>query len=102
MLRPRMFHRLLVANRGEVAVRIARACDALGVTPIFAVSAADRDAPYTRGRESIDIGPARSRDSYLDPVRLVSAAKQVRASAIHPGWGFLAENPRFALLAEQH
>jgi acetyl-CoA carboxylase biotin carboxylase subunit len=102
MPRPRLFHRLLVANRGEVAVRIARACDALGVTPVFAVSAADRDAPYTRGRESICIGPARSRDSYLDPVRLVMAAKQVKASAIHPGWGFLAENPRFAALAEAH
>jgi acetyl-CoA carboxylase biotin carboxylase subunit len=99
---PRLFHRLLVANRGEVAVRIARACDALGIVPVFATSVADRAAPYTLGRESICVGPARSRDSYLDPVRLVMAAKETRASALHPGWGFLAENPRFAALCEAH
>ncbi len=102
MAQPRLFHRLLVANRGEVAARIARACDALGVTPIFAVSTADQNAPYTEGRESVCIGPSRARDSYLDPKKLVMAAKIARATALHPGWGFLAENPRFAALAEAH
>src|SRR3954467_5619893 len=97
-----MFHRLLVANRGEVAVRVARACDALGVTPVFAVSEADRDAPYTRGREVIVLGPPRSSESYLDVTRVVQAAVQARCSALHPGWGFLSENPLLATLCAQH
>lgn len=99
---PLTFHRVLVANRGEVAVRIARACDALGITPVFAVSEADRDAPYTRGRESVCLGPGRSAESYLDMRRIVQAAKQTRCSALHPGWGFLSENPTFAALCEAH
>ncbi len=97
-----MFHRLFVANRGEVAARIARACDALGATPVFGVSEADADAPYTRGREVVRLGPARAAQSYLDPVRVVQAAKQSGCSALHPGWGFLSENPLFASLCEQH
>ena len=97
-----MFHRLLVANRGEVAVRIARACDRLGIVPVFAVSEADRDAPYTRGREVVVLGPARSSASYLDPVRIVQAAVQARCSALHPGWGFLSENPLLAALCATH
>ncbi len=96
------FHRLFVANRGEVAARIARACDALGITPVFGVSEADADAPYTRGRETVLLGPARAAQSYLDPLRVVQAAKQARCSALHPGWGFLSENPGLAALAEQH
>ncbi|MFW5921337.1 MAG: biotin carboxylase N-terminal domain-containing protein, partial [Polyangiales bacterium] len=96
------FHRLFVANRGEVAARIGRACDALGITPVFGVSEADRDAPYTRDRETVLLGPSRASESYLDPVRLVQAAKQARCSALHPGWGFLAENPLFASLCETH
>src|SRR5512144_1537922 len=99
---PLSFHRVLIANRGEVAARVARACDALGIVPVFAVSEADRDAPYTRGRESICIGPPRSVDSYLDMQRVVQAAKAANCSALHPGWGFLSENPRFAALAEAH
>jgi acetyl-CoA carboxylase biotin carboxylase subunit len=99
---PPLFHRLFVANRGEVAVRVARACDALGVTPVFGVSAADAGAPWVRGRESVTLGPARASESYLDAERVVQAAKQTRCTALHPGWGFLAENPRFAALCEQH
>jgi len=99
---PRMFHRLFVANRGEVAARIARACDALGVTPVFGVSDADVDAPYTRGRETVRLGPSRATQSYLDPVRVVQAAKQSGCTALHPGWGFPAENSLFAALCEQH
>lgn len=91
-----------MANRGEVAARIARACDELGITPVFGVSEADRDAPYTRGREVVVLGPARSALSYLDLERVVQAAKQSRCTALHPGWGFLAENPRFAALCEVH
>jgi acetyl-CoA carboxylase biotin carboxylase subunit len=96
------FHRIFIANRGEVAVRVARACDQLGITPVFAVSEADRDAPYTRNRQRVVLGPARSSQSYLDPVKVVQAAVQTRCSALHPGWGFLAENPLLASLCAQH
>jgi acetyl-CoA carboxylase biotin carboxylase subunit len=96
------FHRLFVANRGEVAARVLRACDALGITAVVGVSEADEGAPWTRGREKVVLGPARAALSYLDPVRLVQAAKQTRCSALHPGWGFLSENPLLAALAEQH
>ncbi len=96
------FHRVFIANRGEVAARIARTCDRLGVTPVFGVSAADADAPYVRGRETVVLGPARSAQSYLDMRRVVQAATQARCTALHPGWGFLAENTRFAALCEQH
>ena len=97
-----MFHRLLIANRGEVAVRVARACDAMKIVPVFAVSEADRDAPYTRGREVVVLGPGRAAQSYLDVERVVQAAVQTRCSALHPGWGFLSENPLLATLCEQH
>ena len=97
-----MFHRLLVANRGEVAVRVARACDLLGITPVFAVSEADQTAPYARGREVVLLGPGRSAQSYLDAPRIVQAAVQSRCTALHPGWGFLSENPLLATLCAQH
>ncbi|NNK08018.1 MAG: ATP-grasp domain-containing protein, partial [Myxococcales bacterium] len=96
------FRRLFIANRGEVAARIAGTCDQLGVTPVFGVSEADRDAPYLRGRESIVLGAARSSESYLARERIIQAAVQTRCSALHPGWGFLAEDPLFASLCEAH
>ena len=96
------FRRLFIANRGEVAVRVARACDQLGITPVFGVSEADRDAPYTRDREVVVLGAARSAGSYLDAGRVVQAAVQTRCSALHPGWGFLSENPLLATLCAQH
>jgi acetyl-CoA carboxylase biotin carboxylase subunit len=99
---PPSFHRILIANRGEVCVRVARACDALGIVPVFAVSEADRHAPYTRGREVVVLGPARAAQSYLAVERVVQAAVQTRCSALHPGWGFLAENPLLAQLCAQH
>jgi acetyl-CoA carboxylase, biotin carboxylase subunit len=102
MAAPPMFHRLFIANRGEVAFRVARACDGLGIVPVFGVSEADRAAPYTRGREVVVLGPGRASDSYLDPIRVVQAARQSRCTALHPGWGFLAENPLLASLCEQH
>ncbi len=103
---PPTFHRILIANRGEVAARVARTCDRLGITPVFAVSEADREAPYTRGRDRgrdvVVLGPARAAASYLDPVRVVQAAVQTRCTALHPGWGFLSENPLLASLCAQH
>jgi len=97
-----LFHRLFIANRGEVAVRIAQAADALGITPVFGVSEADRDAPYTRGREVVVLGKARATESYLNRERVVQAAVQSGCTALHPGWGFLAEDPVFASLVEAH
>jgi acetyl-CoA carboxylase biotin carboxylase subunit len=98
-----MFRRLLVANRGEVAVRVARACRALGVSPVGVASTADRGAPWTRHFDAVvTIGPPAPRDSYLRADSIVQAALQTGCSAVHPGWGFLAENPRFAALCNQH
>ncbi len=96
------FRRLFIANRGEVAARIARTCDTLGITPVFGVSDADRAAPYVRNRESVVLGPSRSSESYLARERIVQAAVQTQCSALHPGWGFLAEDPLFASLCESH
>jgi acetyl-CoA carboxylase biotin carboxylase subunit len=98
-----MFHRLFIANRGEVAVRIARACRALGVAPVGGVSEADLGARWTDALdEVVCLGPAAAAESYLDHARIVQAALSLRASALHPGWGFLAESPRFAALCRQH
>ena len=98
-----MFHRLLIANRGEVAVRIARAARALGVAPIGIVSEADRDAGWTAVfDEVVCVGPAAAAESYLRMDRIVQAALQTHSTALHPGWGFLAESPRFARLCRQH
>lgn len=99
---PALFHRLFIANRGEVAVRVARTCEALGIVPVLAVSEADRGANYTEGRETVCLGPASAAKSYLDMERVVQAAVQSGCTALHPGWGFLAENPRFASLCESH
>jgi acetyl-CoA carboxylase biotin carboxylase subunit len=99
---PPLFHRILIANRGEVAVRVARACDRLGIVPVFAASEADRDAPYLHGREVVALGPGRAALSYLDVERVVQAAVQARCTALHPGWGFLSENPLLATLCAQH
>ena len=97
-----LFHRIFIANRGEAAVRVARGCDALSIVPVFAVSDADADAAYVKGRETVRLGPSRSQQSYLDMDRVVQAAKQSGCTAVHPGWGFLSENPRFASLCAHH
>lgn len=98
-----MFRRLLVANRGEVAVRIARAAREAGVSPVGVTSTADRDAPWTEVfDETVCIGGPSPKESYLRTPAIVQAARQTGCAAIHPGWGFLAENPRFAALCAQH
>jgi acetyl-CoA carboxylase biotin carboxylase subunit len=98
-----MFHRLLIANRGEVAVRVANACRALGIAPVGVASEADRGAAWLeRMDEVVHLGPAAARRSYLDGERVLQAAVQTGCTALHPGWGFLAEDPRFAALCEQH
>jgi len=102
-LSPLMFHRLLIANRGEVAVRIARAARALGISPVGIASEADLDASWKDAfDELVCVGPAPAGQSYLRMDRIVQAALQCGATALHPGWGFLAESARFADLCKQH
>src|SRR5436189_4403590 len=92
-----MFQRILVANRGEIALRVIRACKDLGIQVVAVFSEADRGAPYLDlADEAICIGPAAAADSYLNIARLISAAEISDVQAIHPGYGFLSENPHFA------
>src|SRR4029079_3339300 len=92
-----MFQRILVANRGEIALRIIRACRDLGGEVVAVYSQADRDAPYLAlADRAICIGKASSSDSYLNIPRLIAAAEVADVQAIHPGYGFLSENPHFA------
>ncbi len=94
---PALLRRILVANRGEIALRIIRACKELGIDAIAVYSQADRDAVYLRyADESICIGPPASASSYLDIPRIMSAAEIADVEAIHPGYGFLSENEHFA------
>jgi acetyl-CoA carboxylase biotin carboxylase subunit len=92
-----MFRKILIANRGEIAVRIIRACRDLGIAPVAVFSEADANALHVRmSDEACCIGPAPSRQSYLNSEAIIAAAKKSGAEAIHPGYGFLAENPDFA------
>src|SRR5438105_1436971 len=92
-----MFQRILVANRGEIALRVIRACRDLGIEVVAVFSEADRDAPYLNlADEKICIGQGPSSDSYLNIPRIISAAEIANVEAIHPGYGFLSENPHFA------
>jgi len=92
-----MFQRILVANRGEIALRVIRACRDLGIEVVAVYSQADRGAPYLDlADEAICIGPAASAESYLKIPRIISAAEIANVQAIHPGYGFLSENPHFA------
>jgi len=94
-----MFDKILIANRGEIAVRIIRACREMGIKTVAVYSEADRDSLHTLlADEAICIGPAPSSQSYLDMERILSATVAMRAEAIHPGFGFLSENARFAEL----
>ncbi len=98
-----MFKKILIANRGEIALRIQRACRELGIHTVVVHSEADTEAKYVKlADESVCIGPAPASESYLRADRLVQAALQTRCTALHPGWGFLAENSRFASLCAQH
>jgi acetyl-CoA carboxylase, biotin carboxylase subunit len=100
---PPMFQKLLIANRGEVALRIARTAKTLGSATVGVCSSAERGASWLgHFDEVVCLGGAAPRESYLCMESIVQAALQTGASAIHPGWGFLAENPRFAALCEQH
>ena len=96
-----MFKKILIANRGEIACRIARTCRRLGVSAAGVHSSADRDGLHVREiGQSIEIGGAPAAESYLRIERVIEAAKSVGAEAIHPGFGFLAENAAFARAVE--
>ncbi len=97
-----MFKKILVANRGEIALRIQRACREMGIKAVMVYSEADRDAKYVRlAEEAVCIGPAASALSYLNMPAIISAAEVTDAEAIHPGYGFLAENADFAERVEK-
>lgn len=97
-----MFNKILIANRGEIAVRIIRACREMGIKTVAVYSDADRDALHTQlADEAVCIGSAGASDSYLNMERIISATIVTKAEAIHPGFGFLSENSRFASLCEK-
>ena len=96
-----MFSKILIANRGEIALRIIRACHELGIKAVVVYSEADKDAAYLkRADEAICIGPANPAESYLNIPRIISAAEIADVGAIHPGYGFLAENAEFAQICK--
>ncbi|MBC7506783.1 MAG: acetyl-CoA carboxylase biotin carboxylase subunit [Sandarakinorhabdus sp.] len=98
-----MFGKVLIANRGEIALRVHRACREMGIRTVAVHSTADADAMHVRlADEAICIGPPSATDSYLNIPAIISAAEIAQADAIHPGYGFLSENARFAEIVEQH
>ena len=98
-----MFSKILIANRGEIAVRIIRACKEMGIATVAVYSQADADSLHVAlADESYCIGRAEASDSYLNSERIVSAALASGAKAIHPGYGFLSENPEFAELCRSN
>ncbi len=97
-----MIDKIVIANRGEIALRIQRACRELGIKTVAVHSEADRDLKHVRlADESVCIGPAPSTESYLNVPAIISAAEVTDAQAIHPGYGFLSENADFAERVEQ-
>ena len=98
-----MFSKILVANRGEVAIRIIRACKEMGISTVAVYSTADKESLHVAlADQSVCIGEPLPSESYLNAERIISAALITKAEAIHPGYGFLAENPRFAALCAKN
>ncbi len=98
----RTIKKILIANRGEIAIRVMRACREMGIDSVAVYSDADKDALFARyADEAYSIGPAPATASYLNMVKVINAAKESRADAIHPGYGFLAENGKFAAMCEE-
>jgi acetyl-CoA carboxylase biotin carboxylase subunit len=98
-----MFNKVLIANRGEIALRVLRACKELGIQTVAVYSTADRDAMHVRlADESVCIGPPPAKDSYLNVPSILAACEITGADAVHPGYGFLSENARFARILNEH
>ncbi|MBL4613258.1 MAG: acetyl-CoA carboxylase biotin carboxylase subunit, partial [Magnetovibrio sp.] len=98
-----MFDKVLIANRGEIALRILRACHEMGIRTVAVHSTADESAMHVRlADEAVCIGPPAAKDSYLNVAAILSAAQISGADAIHPGYGFLSENADFAAMVEEH
>ena len=98
-----MFDKILIANRGEIALRVLRACRELGIHTVAVHSTADADAMHVKlADESVCIGPPAAKDSYLNIPAIVSACEITGAEAVHPGYGFLSENARFAEILTEH
>ena len=97
-----MFNKILIANRGEIAIRIMRVCRELGIKTVAVYSTADKNALHAQiADEAVCIGPAPSKDSYLNTKAIIAACEITGADAIHPGFGFLSENANFARLCEK-
>jgi acetyl-CoA carboxylase biotin carboxylase subunit len=98
-----MFEKILIANRGEIALRVLRACKELGIATVAVHSTADADAMHVRlADESVCIGPPAARESYLNIYSILAACEITGADAVHPGYGFLSENARFAEILGEH
>jgi len=98
-----MFKKILIANRGEIALRIIRTCKEMGIKTVAVYSTADRDSLHVRfADEAVCIGPPASKDSYLSIPNIISAAEVTNADAIHPGYGFLSENAKFSAICEEY
>ena len=98
-----MFKKILIANRGEIALRIIRTCKEMNIRTVAVYSTADKESLHVRfADEAVCIGPPQSRDSYLNIPRIIAAAEITNADAIHPGYGFLSENSKFSAICRQH
>src|SRR5210317_2238695 len=98
-----MFKKVLIANRGEIALRVIRTCKEMGISTVAVYSQADADSLHVRfADEAVCIGPAASSESYLSIPNIIAAAEITNADAIHPGYGFLSENEKFSKVCQEH